>query len=162
MADLELWVPSAHNTVTNPVTGDTLDLTVAEWSDLARIRAGIIEISRRMAELSVMLDSEMAGRLDVSNSRSISAGGYDLRVNAPMRDVWDVPMLMVILTALVAEGLLTKEAAQRAVKTDVTHKAVAREVNKLLKHDNPRVRDRIAEAHTTEPAPRRVTVTGGT
>ena len=161
MSDIELWVPSAHNTVTNPVTGDTLDLATAEWPDLARIRAGIIELGHRTAELSGMLDSEMAARLDHANQRSITVGGYDLKVNAPMRDEWNVPLLMRKLTECVAAGLLTKDAAQRAVKSETTHKPVARELTKLLKHDDPRVRDRISEAVTTVPTKRRVSVTGG-
>jgi hypothetical protein len=161
MSDIELWVATTHNTVTNPVTGDTLDLDTAEWSDLARIRAGIIELGHRMAELSTMLDSELARRLDLTNKRSITVDGFDLTVNAPFRDEWDVPLLMRKLTECVAAGLLTKDAAQRAVKTETTYKPVARELSKLLKHDNPAVRDRIAEAVTAAPTKRRVTVTGG-
>lgn len=162
MGDIELWVPSAHNTVTNPVTGDTLDLATAEWPDLARMRGRSIELTHRLAELSTMLDSEMARRLDVANQRSITVGEYDLKVNAPIRDEWNVPLLMRTLTALVSEGLLTKDAAQRAIKSETTHKPVARELTKLLKHDNPAVRDRIGEAVVAVPTKRRVSVTGGT
>jgi hypothetical protein len=161
MTDLELWVPQGTESVSNLVTGESLDLTVAEWPDLARIRAGIVTLAHRMDELSRMLDSEMARRLDLGNSRSVTVGDYELRVNAPLVDAWDVPALMRTLTTLVNEGLLTKGAAQSAIKTEVSHKPVAREVKKLLQHDDPRVRDRIAECHSTIPARRRVTVTGG-
>lgn len=161
MSDIELWLPKGSTTVTNPATGTTLDLTTAEWPELARMRAGIIEIGHRMDELSTMLDSEMARRLDLDNSRSVRAGGYELKVNAPQRDAWDVPLLMRILTELVNEGLLAKAAAQRAIKSETTHKPVAIEVKKLLTHEDPQVRERIERAHSTVTTKRRVTVTGG-
>jgi hypothetical protein len=159
--ELELWVPQGAETVVKPATGESLDLTVAEWPDLARIRAGIVEIGHRMDELARMLDSEMARRLDRDNERSLTVGGYQLRVNAPLRDAWDVPALMRVLTELVNDGILAKGAAQRAIKSEVSHKPVAVEVKKLLTHDDPRVRERIAECHTTVNAKRTVSVTGG-
>jgi hypothetical protein len=161
MTDVELWVPQDSNTVVNPVTGESLDLIGAEWERLAHIRATIIELGHRTDELAHMLDSEVARRLDLTNDRHIEVDGYRLTVNAPRRTAWDVPKLMQVLTELVSEGRLARGAAQRAIKTEVSHKPVAREVTKLVEHDDPMVRDRIKECRTIVPATRRVTVTGG-
>ena len=116
-------------------------------------------VARSVLEASASyLDEEVARRLDLANERHRLVGDMELRVNAPQETVWDVERLRETLDQLVNEGRLAKGVPPRAVRTDVSYKPVARELTKLLAHDDPRVRELIAECRAVVAAKRRVTV----
>jgi hypothetical protein len=155
---IEVWVPHGERYLANSTSGVVLDLEAAEWEELASLRRATI-VARSVLEASATyLDDEVARRLDLANERHRLVGDMELRVNAPQETVWDVERLRETLDQLVNEGRLAKGVPPRAVRTDVSYKAVARELNKLLAHDDPRVRELIAECRVVVAAKRRVTV----
>ena len=145
--------------VLNLATGELLDLDSAVLGDLAQARDAIVQMRAALDEAGHRLDDEIASRLDHENERSAEVGPYKLTVNAPEARSWNIDRLQVALDELVNEGRLGAGVRTRALTTTVTYKAVARELNKLLTHDDPAVRVRIAECLTLTPAVRRVAVT---
>jgi hypothetical protein len=113
-----------------------------------------------MDTASTLIDEEVAKRLDLTNDRSVLVGGIELRVNAPRTSEWDVPRLIETLNALVDEGRLGGGVPIRCVNTKIEYKPVARELSKLLEHEDPRVRDLIGECRQMVPQKRRVSVKG--
>ena len=111
-----------------------------------------------LASTATYLDEEVARRLDLANERHRLVGDVELRVNAPQETQWDVERLRETLDQLVNEGRLGKGVPPRAVRTEVSYKPVARELTKLLAHDDARIRELIAECRVVVAARRRVTV----
>lgn len=155
---VEVWLPLGQTSLANATSGVAIDLTTAEWDELAAMRRATIVARAVLVSTATYLDEEVARRLDIANERSRLVGDVELRVNAPRETVWDVERLRETLDQLVNEGRLAKGVAPRAVRTEVSYKPVARELTKLLAHDDPRVRDLIAECRVVVDAKRRVTV----
>lgn len=160
MTDIEVWVPMTNGLVVESITGQAFDLESAEWSDLAHVRTSIIELGHTLDISSRVLDAEIARRLDLMNDRAILVDGVELRVNAARKSEWNVEKLILTLSSLVAEGRIGAGVPPRAVKSELVHKPVARELAKLLEHDDPRVRELVGECRELVPAVRRVSVKG--
>lgn len=157
MTDIEVWVPTQNGRVVESFTGQSFDLVKAKWDDLARARKGIIQLGHLMADTSRVIDHEIARRLDTLNDRSILVGDVELKVNAPLAPEWDVEKLAHTLVDLVNEGRLGAGVPRRCLKRQLP-KPVARELAKLLQHDDPRVRELVGECRTMVPVARRVAV----
>lgn len=155
---IDVWVPLGESTLANSTSGVAIDLASAEWEELADMRRATILARTVLATTATYLDEEVARRLDHANERHRLVGDVELRVNAPFETVWDVERLRERLDQLVNEGRLGAGVPPRAVKTEVSYKAVARELKKLLAHDDPRVRELIGECYTELPAKRSVAV----
>lgn len=160
MTEIEVWVPMTNGLVVESITGQAFELEHAGWPDLAHARVSIVKLGHLLDDSSRVLDAEVARRLDLINDRAILVNGVQLRVNAPRKSEWSVDKLIRNLAQLVAEGRIGAGVPPRAVKAEVVHKPVARELSKLLEHDDPRVRELVEECRELVPAVRRVTVTG--
>ena len=160
MPDFEVWLPHRDGSVVEVVTGQAFELDRAEWDDLARARSQIVHLGHLMDEAATLIDEEVARRLDLSNDRHILVGDIELEVNAPRTTLWDVPKLLNALSSLVAEGRLGAGVPPRCVAVRVEHRPVARELAKLLDHDDPRVRELIDECRQVISQKRRVRVKG--
>lgn len=160
MTDIEVWVPMTNGLVVESITGQAFELERAEWAELAHARGAIVRLGHLLDDSARVIDSEIARRLDLMNDRAILVDGVELRVNAPLKSEWDVEKLIVTLSSLVAEGRIGAGVPPRAVKSEVVHKPVARELDKLLAHDDPRVRELVGECRHVVPAVRRASVKG--
>lgn len=160
VTDIEVWVPMTNGLVVESITGQAFDLVDAEWHELAHARGSIVKLGHLLDDSARVLDSEIARRLDMMNDRAILVEGVELRVNAPRKPEWDVTKLMEVLAHLVDEGRIGAGVPPRCVKTEVTHKTSWRELDKLLQHEDPRVRDLVGECREMVPAVRRVSVKG--
>lgn len=161
MSAIDLWVPAGGGLIANNRTGEAFELEQMDWHKLALIRKAIVDARPIFDDTARLIDTEIARRLDADNDRSITVGSIELRVNAPMQTEWDVTRLQENLAQLVGEGRLAAGVPPRAVKTEVSYKPVARELSKLVDHDDPRVRELVRECRHILPARRRVQVTGG-
>lgn len=163
MSAIDLWVPIGDGTLANNRTGEAFDLETMEWDKLALVRRAIVDARPVLDEAATVIDMEIARRLDADNKRKIYLEDerIELRVNAPRVTEWDVPQLRENLDQLVNEGRIGAGVPPRAVKTEVSFKPVARELSKLLEHDDPRVRELVVECRHTVNVKRRVQVIGG-
>ena len=160
VTDIEVWVPMSNGLVVESITGQAFDLEHAEWHELANARGSLIKLGHVLDDSAHVLDSEIARRLDMMNDRAILVDGVELRVNAPRNPEWDVEKLRAALSGLVSEGRIGAGVPDRCVKTEIRHKTVWRELDKLLQHEDPRVRELVGECRTMVPAVRRVSVKG--
>ena len=117
-----------------------------------RFRAEIDDANR-------LIDAEIARRLDLDNVRAGTQNGWGVEVNAPSTTEWDVPNLRSAITELIADGRLGITVLDRAVPAVTTYKPSARELRKLLEHDDREVRELVRECRRMVPQRRRVTVT---
>lgn len=150
----------SNGLVVESLTGQAFELERAEWGDLAHARRAIVDLGHALNDSARVLDGEIARRLDLTNDRSILVGDVELRVNAPRSTEWDVDKLLGVLAQLVSESRIGAGVPPRAVKREIVHKPVARELSKLLEHDDPRVRELVGECRELVPAVRRVSVKG--
>lgn len=114
------------------------------------------EFGRRWNEV----EEEILRRMDADASWTMRAGRVEAKAPSPSAGTtgWDKPKLIGILTELAAEGEISQAAFEAAVESKVVRSVRMQGVNALLKL--PAVRERIeAAAISTDPPPRRVTVT---
>jgi hypothetical protein len=145
--------------VVNPATGEQLSLLAETMQTLAQARSALSELKAQIDEANRLIDAEIARRLDLENTRQAVLDGLALKVNAPQKAVWDVGALRAALAALVNDGRLATGAANRALEPIVTYKTKEAELNKLLRHDDPEVRESIERCRRLEPQRRLVSVT---
>ena len=163
MSAIDLWVPVGSGILANNRTGEAVELETMGWDRLALVRKAIVDARPVLDDTATAVDAEIARRLDADNKRKIYLEDerIELRVNAPRVTEWDVPRLRENLDQLVNEGRIGGGVPPRAVKTEVSFKPVARELTKLLEHDDPRVRELVVECRHMVNVKRRVQVIGG-
>jgi len=145
--------------IVHPGTGEVLDLATAPTDQIADWRLELVEAKRSLDSLAEDLDLELGRRIDLEAVRTVHIAGYDLTIDAPTFAEYDLPRLGIALEALVEDGRISRAAAERAIKVEVKRSAVQRELNRLLAHADPEVRDAVAATRSeVERTRRRVTV----
>jgi len=149
--------PVTLRPVLDPVSGEVVELGVAETERLAEFRDFLGDCKRRIDEVLVEVDAEVTRRLDADNVRSSKAGGFEVKTEAPYVTTWDTARLGVALEALVVAGKLTRKAATAALvpQPPPPPKPNAAELKKLLAHVDAEVVEAIDACRSAETRQRR-------
>lgn len=143
-------------TVVNPASGEVIALSDAT-DLLAAERHRVVELKKALDQYAAAIDEELVRRLDLENTRSAEVGGYRIETKAPTTTTFDPVRLAVAIHDLIAEGKLGESVVER-VFIPQPEKINKAEVNKLLKHADPVVRDWIARVGEETEQRRTVTV----
>ena len=141
-----------------PATGEVIPLD-APTNDLARARDEIRDLEGVLRSMKALLDRELVDRFDKENAKSVKAGGYEVKVDPPMVWATDGRALRKALFDLAAMGVLSTEAVNDALPTELVVKPARVKLKALHEHPDPRVREACAEYDRRVPNPnRRVSV----
>jgi hypothetical protein len=150
---LDLIRPGDHDLeLTDPDTGEVVSLADATDETLAAILRVVIERTQDLYDKKRWLGSLLIERMDANACWTVR--GQRVKVMAPApceeRVEWDVSALAVALDDLVTEGVITREAAARALVQRVEYKALHRGIVAISKI--PGVAERIAHARSVVPS----------
>jgi hypothetical protein len=142
-----------------PLSGQAIDLrdttdTLAGWIDELK------DVRRQISSTIEALGDEITQRLDTENRRSAPVGSWVVETKAPFTTEYDVTQLHDVLYGFADQGILSGDVVARTViEPDVSDwKVDRREVNKLLKHPDERVRVAVAACGREVQQRRSVTV----
>ena len=131
--------------VVHPMSGEVLDLesttdTLAQW--LLDLR----ELRQMLSGTIDTISEELSERLDQENTRTGRVGEWEIKGVAPSTTVYDPEQLQKALDELVLDGVLAAAVVERTVKPPLVKdwKVDRREIAKLLKHQDLRVREAVA------------------
>lgn len=141
----------------NPATGVAVDLASEATDLLAAERRDVTDLRNALAQYAQALDDEMTSRLDKENTRSADVGSWHIETKAPTIVSFDPDKLAVAIHDLIAEELLGESVLDK-VLIHQPDKVNRREVDKLLKHADKRVREHIAAVGEESEQRRTVTV----
>lgn len=151
--------------VVNPVTGEMVDLALGT-DTIARARREVVDAKDQLDVFATDLDTELNARLDAANLRSaiVDDGSgecrWEITGKAAFTEEYPVVQLQEALDLLIDVEKLTP-AVKDAVLVEQPRpapKVNKRELNKLLKHMDPEVRDLIASCKIEKPQKRTVGV----
>lgn len=140
--------------VPNLATGELLDLSSADSGDIAHALFAIREKEYELKEMKKLVGDELNRRLDAEAQWTQHWGAFDVKGSSPQptREA-DMGPLMEALEGLVAEGLISQQAAQKAVKPKVDYIPKWGAIDAIRKV-SPEVRERI-DPHIREVEKRR-------
>jgi hypothetical protein len=141
---LDLIRPGDHDLeLTDPDTGEVVSLADASSETIAAILRVVIERTQDLYDKKRWLGSLLIERMDRDGMWTVR--GRRVKVTAPApsdeRVEWDSTALAAALDDLVAEGVITRDAALRACAQRVEYKALHRGIVALQKI--PGVAERI-------------------
>ncbi|CAA9323630.1 MAG: hypothetical protein AVDCRST_MAG68-2108 [uncultured Gemmatimonadetes bacterium] len=137
----------------DPATGEELVLADAPLETLAEVRELIRadEENQRLAKQA--LDAELHARMDRENTLTLHVDGFDITGKPAEVAEWSVEELRVELERLVTDGVLSEEAARKALRPVVVLKPQAGELKKLAGRF-----ETVAACRRMVPVARRATV----
>lgn len=153
----ELAVQQPTDVAVNPATGEAVDLKRDATDLLAAERRRVTELRDELSRYAAFIDAELTARLDKENTRSAEVGGYRIETKAPTTLTFEPGALATAVLDLVAEGLLGESVVEKVLNPQ-PDKINRREVDKLLRHADKRVREHVAAAGTEEEQRRSVSV----
>lgn len=153
----EVVTASAAAVAINPATGVAVELPSETTDTLARERRDVTDLRNALAQYAQAIDDELTARLDKENTRSAVVGEWRIETKAPTALTFEPDRLAVAVLDLIAEGLLAESVAER-VLIPQPDKVNRRELDKLLRHADKRVREHIASVGTEEAQRRTVAV----
>lgn len=140
-------------------TGELVPLELAS-TDLVAASLRVIEVRLYdLYDLKRQLGASMIARMDRRASWTHRAAGVEVTAPSPDagKDGWDATILVPILDALVADGVIDREASLAACEPRTEWKPLVRGINALLKIDG--VAERLSPARVPAvPKPRTVKV----
>jgi hypothetical protein len=143
--------------VVRPDTGEMLDIRRSATDVLAEERKRVTELRSALNVYASFLDEELNRRLDKENTRSATVGGWKIETKAPTTLTFDPDSLAVAIHDLIAEDLLGESVLEK-VLIPQPDKVNRREVDKLLRHADSRVREHIRSVGVEEDQRRTVSV----
>lgn len=150
--------------IVNPETGELVPLPAVATPRLARmlglVQHNIDAYLDALYQAKRMLGDEMIKRMDKSASWTVHEPGVEVTAPSPKAGSvdWNAEKLDGILSELVEENVIDREARLRAVWPDTVYKTDKRAISALLKI--PGVAERVESARITSPASsRKVKVT---
>lgn len=150
-----------NSMIVNPATGEALDLT-GPTNDLAAAVVGLGEVRQMLDDYRHAVEAEIARRMDAANTRKERIGEWEISVNAPTTESYPTDLVREQLAYLIEKHGLDPVVMDRVIVTPDPKPAEAkvdrREINKLLKHPDPEVGERIGRASVTAPARRNVKI----
>lgn len=151
--ELVIRQPVVHPRTAEVVTLDSPTETLAE------LRDAFVAVGHDLRDAARRLDLELAARIDFEGGRTLRVGVFTLKVPAPTKTSWNGRTAYVRLRALVRAGVLSDDAARRAVQRETVYRTTHGELKKLANHPDERVREAVAAAMTEDVVPdRRVSV----
>lgn len=143
---------STDVSLVNPDTGEVVPLADAPMPLIAAVMGDIQVRIDELQELKRGLGRVMVERMDKNASWTARARGVKVTAPSPVAGAvtWDAELLYEILDALVAEDVITREAALKACQQRVEHVALAPGIKALCK--NPVVKTRLQPALREAPA----------
>lgn len=141
----------------HPQTGEILDLAAAENAQIASWIESVKEWEVNARGAKQLASEEIHRRMDRAACWTLRDGDYEIKGQSPDRTEYLIDSLQVALRNLIAEGLITEEAAQAAVKREVTYKPAKRGINALLKIGGE-VAEAIRACEVPDERPRRVSI----
>lgn len=137
--------PAEGQLVANPFTGEVVDLA-ADTATLAGILRQAKRFDEEKKDFVKAVQREVIARMDKDASWTMHFPGLDLVSQSPRRVEYNGEALKKVLEELVAEGLISLDAAKAAIKREVKYSAKKRGVDALKKvSDDVKARLRSAE-----------------
>jgi hypothetical protein len=152
--------------VMNVRTGELVDIRNSTFEDVAQTREGLAALKREIDEASVLLDAELAARIDTAiragqiDKYTVRVGDYEVKVPSPEAGgEVDAHALRQDLIARSNAGAidLERSAIDGAFKTKTTY-TLNRSVYNTLAKQEPEL-EALLKRHTGPPSRRRATVT---
>lgn len=139
-------------------TGEVLDLSsvddrkIAETLEAAKQwEADVLKPFKRLLHELVL------GRMDADAEWTIHVDGFDLSAPSPNLKEYNVDQVRALLNQLVAEGKITKDAADKGVKSEVKWSVVVGGLNKLVKISDE-IKERVEACKVPSTKTRSVTI----
>jgi hypothetical protein len=128
----ELATTSSEELITNPFTGEAIDLN-ADTEVLARAVRSLRDLDDERKAVVKTLSRELLKRMDANAKWTMHFAGLDVTSVAPGKVEYNGEKLKEVLEGLVKDKLITREAALEAIDRKVTYSAKVRGVNALKK-----------------------------
>src|SRR3954454_15901157 len=106
--------PAEGQLVRNPFTGEVVDL-LADTATLAQVLRDIKRLDEEKKDLVKAIQREVIGRMDLDAKWTMHFPGVDLVSQSPRRLEYNGEALKKVLEELVAEGLISLDAAKAAI-----------------------------------------------
>lgn len=155
--------PATSRELVIPLTGEVIDLDKAATTDLCEARQRLQDLTSDAGRVVAYLGEELARRLDAANKRTATVGEWDLEANAPTTDEYLLDVLTEELCRLVEAKVLESQVVGEVIVTPPPAKPSPRvdkrELNKLKRHPDPRVRQAIGKARVRKTNRRSVRMT---
>jgi hypothetical protein len=117
----------------NPRTGEVLGLLEADDGELGEYIEAVRDWEHMAKVAKRVVSAELHRRMDSEARWTMHAGPLTIQGESPDRVEWDAAELRPLLRALVAEELISADAAQAALKREVVFTVSKRGVNALRK-----------------------------
>ncbi len=128
--------PAPGDQVLDHANGELLDVREAPTDRLARFLEDSAELAGQLGEAKSAVEREVLRRMDAEASWTAVAGEFQLQAPSPEAGMtyYDTEALRAALVGLGKRGLIARQAARAALKTDITveHKAQRAGVKALL------------------------------
>ena len=133
----------------HPATGEVIDLA-SPTEDLARLVDQIRDLEWRARQAKRAVTDELLRRMDRERVWTLETPDFKVsgKSDRPVKH-WKVEQTRETLDQLAAEGLITQEAAGRAVQPRVEYRVMAKGMNALLA--SPDLAARLADCFTEGP-----------
>lgn len=133
MTDRSLITDSAEGpAITDPLLGEMVPLS-GDLGDLIRCRASLVAMEKLCKDARGLIDARLLDHMDTQAEWTIRKAGYTISGTSPDVVDYDLEPLRLALKELVAEGEITKEARDRAIKLEAKLKVSKRGVQALAK-----------------------------
>lgn len=139
------------------VTGEEIHLPDAPTDVVAELRHRIRDTEEDQRIAKQTLDADLHRRMDFHNTLTLRTDEWVITGKSAETTEWDTDQLQSALSALVGAGLISEDAATRALQPVVTLKPSAAELKKLAGKPGP-VGDAIRACQHSVPQARRATV----
>lgn len=132
--------------------GEVVDLATLDNEQLAKLWSNLRFVEAELAAARRLIEDHVLGIMERENTGTMYAGRFKMTRRRPSaRNDVDRDQLYQNVQALVADGLLSADAARAAVREDRTIAYTWGEVKKLLAHPNPDVAAAVSECVTVIP-----------
>lgn len=149
-----------YTAVADPITGEVVPL-----SDTARLADWMVALKAHRAALntaSALVQEVLVAAMDRDASWTINRPGGTVSTTSPARGVaaaqWDGPKLHDVLSRLVEQDIISKQALAAAVKIETEYVPIAKGVKALLSLPDVAPYVETCRASEVEPKKRSVSV----
>lgn len=153
----ELATTGPGDYIVHPLTGGAI-ATDAPTDQIAHALEEHAHVMAALSDYRHQLEAIVIARMDAANARTETVGDHKFTTNAPLTESYPVDVLYGVLQPLVDAGVLDPIVLERVIVTPPPKmpepRADKREVNKLKKHPDERVRTAIEEACIEAPQSR--------
>lgn len=120
-------------TLVHPDTGEALSLADASISDLARWTEAVREWEWNARDAKKHVSAECHRRMDFEGCWTLRDEGYEVKGQGPGKVTFDAEALREDLQKLVQREVISQGAADKAVRPEITYKAMKSGISALEK-----------------------------